>query len=57
MKIELDLTKKEFEDLGVIVTMAFDSFDFHGDLIPMEIPLMKLAKALNLDKSYYEELA
>lgn len=54
-KIELELSNKEFEDLGVIVTLAFDQFDFHGDLIPMEIPLKKLAKALELDKSYYED--
>jgi len=53
-KIELELTNKEFKDLGVIITLAFDEFDFHGDLIPMKKPLKKLAKVLKLDKSYYE---
>lgn len=40
--IELQLTDKQFEDLCVLVDLCYDTFDFHGDFIPMQEPLDKL---------------
>jgi len=53
VKIDLDLTPIEIKDLRTILTLVFDDFDFHGDLIPMEKPLNKLAKAIGMEKDYW----
>lgn len=45
-RLSVDLTKKELEDLGVILELCYDTFDFHSDLIPMQKPIDKLDKAV-----------
>ncbi len=42
MKIDVDFTTEELEDLRTVIDVVIDSFDFHGDMIDMQKPIDKL---------------
>ena len=42
----IDLTRKELEDLRIIVDACYATFDFHGDMMKMKKPLDKLSKEI-----------
>lgn len=46
VRIVLDLTKKELENLDRLLTSCTDSFDFSGDLIEVEEVMDKVIYAV-----------